>query len=101
MIEVVIWPMRHPQPLHHAARAPIHLGRERHDFGQCEGDDGEVERQARAFGGVTVAPERLVQPPPDLDTRCEVRLEGGNREPDKTGTPATELQPPPAPTPPL
>jgi hypothetical protein len=85
MVEVVSGIARHPELLHDSTRANVSDRRDRDDLVQLEHVETVSQDGPSAFGRISFAPMRHVQPPSDLDAGLKGRVVPGRREPDESG----------------
>jgi hypothetical protein len=84
MVEVVGGVAAHAKPLHHRPRAAIRHACKRDDFAEGHLFEAERKRRPSRLGRIAVTPGRPRQPPTDLHSRHEARLEPGHGEPGET-----------------
>jgi hypothetical protein len=83
MVEVAGLVVGHADPLHHPLGRLVGRRRERQHLLQPGRTERVRQRGPRSLGRITLAPGILRQPPADLDTGQERRLEGWHRQPDE------------------
>jgi len=75
VVEVILGPVPHAEPVHHPPRPPVVDRGEGDDLRQSEHLEAVGERQARGLGRIAVSPGVARQPPAHLDAGGEMRLE--------------------------
>jgi hypothetical protein len=85
MLEVVSRIAGHPELLHDSTGAKVPDRRDRDDLAEPEHVETMSQDGPSAFGRISFAPTRHVQPPSDLDTGLKWRVVSGRREPNESG----------------